>query len=162
MCGGFAYQKKDPETGAIVLKKVFFPIPGVQVPVWDGEAWQWCQWGKRRGEDAEIDVPLTGWARLQSLKEGKWNHYQPKRVRIPAVRWMEKDAQRNSHWFEVPPERALLGVQIEKAARRFVYIVTRPAEAVYAEVHGRMPLLVAGEGACQHQVSLDFGRLEAV
>lgn len=145
MCGGFEYAVLDPETGQQVRRKVFFPIPHAKIPILTETGVQWTQWGKRKGEDPEIDVPVTGWARILSLKEGKWNQYQPSRVKIPAIRWMEKDAQKSSHWFEMDPTAAMLGIRIEKADRTFVYIVTRPAEGPFAQVHDRMPLLIQSD-----------------
>ncbi|MCE3234574.1 MAG: hypothetical protein K0Q50_754 [Vampirovibrio sp.] len=142
MCGGMEYRYTDPVTGEVIVRKAFFPIPKVKIPVITEEGPVFCQWGKRQGEDPEFDVPVTGWARLLSLKEGKWNRYQPRRVKVPALRWMEKDSQRQSHWFDLDPAQSLLGVLIEQRDERFVYIVTRPAETHFAEVHNRMPLLI--------------------
>ena len=145
MCGGMEYEIKDPKTGLVVRKKAFFPIPKVQIPVMDEQGIHWARWGKRKGEDPEIDVPVTGWARLISLKEGKWNHYQPRRVKIPALRWMEKDGAKTSHWFDMSPDHCLLGVEIERQwqgeSLRFVYVVTKPSSGLFADVHDRMPVL---------------------
>lgn len=137
------YQYIDPVTGEIKTRKAFFPVPKVRIPVITEEGPLLCQWGKRQGEDPDFDVPVTGWARLLSLKEGKWNRYHPRRVKIPALKWMEKDRQRESHWFELGARQSLLGVLIEQRDERFVYIVTRPAESHFADVHDRMPLLVS-------------------
>lgn len=146
MCGGMTYTTLDPATGEVKTRTVYFPIPRVQIPVMaiDGKsAVQFCQWGKRRDEDPELDAPITGWARLISLKEGKWNRYNPTRVLIPATRWMEKDANRQSHWFDMPAEQVILGVRLEVQGNAFVYMVTRPSQGLMAEVHERMPLLVS-------------------
>lgn len=144
MCGGLEYQYLDPVSGQMKTRKAYFPIPKVKIPVVieDNSEPEWVQWGKRQGEDPELDVPVTGWARLLSLKEGKWNRYQPRKVKIPALRWMEKDAEKQSHWFDMEPEKALLGVMLVQQGERFVYIVTRPATEHYAMAHHRMPLLV--------------------
>jgi hypothetical protein len=142
MCGGFSYTYKDPAFGEVKVRKVFFPIPHAQIPILDGREVKMVQWGKRQGEDPEFVVPVTGWARLNSLVEGKWNHYQPKRVRIPALTWMEKDPEKNSHWFEMEPDRYLLGVKIDKSERSFVYIVTREATGEFLKIHSREPMIV--------------------
>lgn len=145
MCGGLQYRLIDPTIGEIKERKVYFPIPKAQVPVLeDGLPVRLCRWGKRQGEDPDLDVPVTGWARLLSLKEGKWNRYKPRRVKIPALRWMEKDRHKQSHWFDLDPAMALQGVLIEAGGQEIVYVVTRPATGLFAEVHDRMPLLVAG------------------
>lgn len=144
MCGGFEYKYIDPVTGETKTRKAFFPIPKVKIPVITDEKaeLEWMQWGKRQGEDPELDIPVTGWARLMSLKEGKWNRYQPKKVHIPALRWMEKDPDKQTHWFDMEPEKAMLGVMLEQRGERFVYIITKPATDNYAIAHHRMPLLV--------------------
>jgi hypothetical protein len=144
MCGGIEYESIHPETGEVTLRKVYFPIPQARLPVIEPESplIKLCQWGRRKEETGHAPLPEGGWARLISLKEGKWNRYHPKKVRIPALRWMEKDATRKSHWFDLPPDQAILGVLIEIQDQHIVYVVTRPAEGSFAQVHRRMPFLV--------------------
>ena len=43
-----------------------------------------------------------GWARLDSIKAGKWEYCHPKPVLIPVQSFMEKDLDKKSHWFAVP------------------------------------------------------------
>jgi hypothetical protein len=149
MCGGLAFNQKDKSTGGLKLKKVFFPIPQVHIPVieagMDPDDPVMMQWGRRHGEDPEFssyELPVTGWARLSSLVEGKWNHYQPSKVRIPLVSWMEKDPEKKSHWFDVEPHQYLLGVKIQKHEKNYVYIVTKTASEAFQAIHNREPLLV--------------------
>lgn len=96
-------------------------------------------------------LPITGWARFQSLCEGKWNPYHPRWVRIPAIRWMEKDSERQSHWFDLKPDEGLLGVETtageggssgDVPPHRAVYIVTQEAPENLAWIHHRMPVVV--------------------
>lgn len=146
MCGGMEYQYTDPATGQILTRKVYFPIPRARIPViLEDEAPEpvitMCRWGRRQGEDPEFDVPVTGWARLLSLKEGKWNQYNPKRIKIPALRWMEKDDEKQSHWFNMTPDRAILGVLLENRGEHFAYVVTKPSIGLFADVHDRMPVV---------------------
>jgi hypothetical protein len=104
---------------------------------------------KTPGEDPDIDVPVTGWARFLSLKEGKWSRYNPKRVKIPALHWMEKDVHKQSHWFELDPAQAILGVMFEPQGERFAYAVTRPSSGGFVDFHDpRMPLFVRDDGLC--------------
>ena len=154
MCGGMEYRYVDPVTGEVKTRKTYFPIPKAQIPVlpYDFErlddpqavlqAQTFCRWGKRKQEDDGDDVPVTGWARLLSLKEGKWNQYEPKKVKIPAVRWMEKDARWQSHWFDLPEGQCLLGVTLERQGERFVYVVTKTASEELSGVHERMPFVL--------------------
>ncbi len=143
MCGGIQVDAQDAKTGHKKSKAIYFPIPHAQIPVLtETGKRQWLQWEKRKGEDPELDIPVTGWARLLSLKEGTWNRYHPKRVLIPALGWMEKDAQRQSHWFDLESNTGILGIRIDMDGRGFVYVVTRPAQGEYRAVHHRMPLIV--------------------
>jgi putative SOS response-associated peptidase YedK len=141
MCGGVEYVYQNPGTGETVNRKTYFPIPAAEIPVLTESGIQLVRWGKRRGEDVGIDVPETGWARLQSLAEHKWDRYVPHRVKIPVLRWMEKDRQKQSHWFDVDPGTYLLGVQIDKPERSYVYVVTRQTQGDFAKIHDREPLL---------------------
>ena len=139
------YRYTDPATGQTVSRKTYFPMPGAQIPVREesGEV-HLLQWGCRTGEEGEgLDLPVTGWARLLSLSEGKWNRYRPRRVKIPARRWMEKDSARTSHWFELDEAEALLGVRIDRPEKSVVYVVTKPSvNTPFAGVHPRVPLIV--------------------
>lgn len=160
MCGGMSYQYIDPETGEIKTRKVYFPIPQAKVPIIQDETSgniTFCQWGKRNGEDEEFDVPVTGWARLISLKEGKWNQYNPSKVKIPAIAWMEKDSDRQSHWFDMDASHAILGVRLEQKGKAFVYVVTRPAEGEMSNIHERMPMLVPNPlPRSQHRINTNI------
>jgi putative SOS response-associated peptidase YedK len=147
MCGGLSFQTTgiSTETSAdapSIIKKVFFPMPQAQIPVLLDEGLAFRQWGKRRGEDDSFDVPQTGWARLDSIEAGKWSRYAPSQVLIPARSFMEKDEQKQSHWFQMPPNAFLLGLHIMSQDKSFVYIVTQPAEGAFQTIHERWPLVV--------------------
>jgi len=75
MCGGIKYTDKQNKTWT-----VYFPSPKAALPVLkkDGEI-EWVTWGKRKEEDTTA-FPNGGWARLDSIKEGKWQRYQPRPV----------------------------------------------------------------------------------
>ncbi len=146
MCGGFSYQPKEAKTGHETPKKIYFPIPYAQIPILSGDGdIRMVQWGKRKGEDEEFDVPQTGWARIESLVAHKWDKYHPSRVRIPALSWMEKDPARDSHWFDLQPDQYLLGVKIEVPEKAFVYVVTKPATEWFKPIHDREPMVVGPE-----------------
>jgi hypothetical protein len=62
---------------------VYFPSPKSALPVLkiNGEI-EWITWGRRK-EDDMPEFPNGGWARLDSIKEGKWQRYQPRPVLLP-------------------------------------------------------------------------------
>lgn len=143
MCGGFSYKHTDKITGEPIVRKVYFPIPHAEISVEEGEgAIRLVQWGRRKGEDEEFDIPVTGWARLDSIDAGKWKRYHPQQVRVPALSFMEKDTAKVSHWFEMKPETYLLGLEIVRDERSFVYIVTNPAQGPFKEIHDRWPVII--------------------
>jgi len=78
MCGGVKYTDKQNKTWT-----VYFPSPKAALPVLkkDGEI-EWVTWGKRKEENVPA-FPNGGWARLDSIKEGKWQRYQPRPVLLP-------------------------------------------------------------------------------
>ena len=62
MCGGIEYQDQ----------KIYFPQPDARLPVRlrDGQV-TWITWGRRKDE-AIGKFPNGGWARLNSIKSGRW------------------------------------------------------------------------------------------
>ena len=79
---------------------VYFANPKASLPVKlaDGQI-KLFTWGRRQMQSGTL--PLGGWARLQSIYQGKWNSYMPKPVRLPIVKFMEKDFEGNTHLYDV-------------------------------------------------------------
>jgi len=86
MCGGVAYLN-----GSEVVR-AYFPNPEARLPVLrrDGEI-ELVRWGRRESDKECLTLPRGGWARLDSLRAGKWDRWFPKPIRIPALSYMEKD-----------------------------------------------------------------------
>ncbi len=63
---------------------VYFARPKAMLPVrlHSGEI-VLATWGRRQQENSEM--PLGGWARLESIHGGKWSQYLPKPVRYPGL-----------------------------------------------------------------------------
>jgi hypothetical protein len=57
-------------------------------------------WGRHKNQAGEL--PLGGWARLESIYQGQWDIYSPKPVKLPIIKFMEKDFEGITHWYEVP------------------------------------------------------------
>lgn len=96
-------------------------------------------WGNRDKRDSKL--PHTGWCRVESLSEGKWNWLHPKEVEIPAERGLEKGV-----WFSVPGH-AIRGVLVEDTAgARHAYMLTQAATEKYRQMtgHDREPVFVGG------------------
>ena len=91
-------------------------------------------WGNR---DKDTPLPQTGWARLNSVTEGKWAYLKPERVIIPVTFGVEK-----GRWFKI--DNGIEGVTVQRDGARRVYMLTDDADEEYiAETrHERMPVLV--------------------
>lgn len=79
-------------------------------------------WGRRTGEHSQL--PLGGWAALESVQSGKWDFYRPKPVKIVVTKFMEEDFEGRSLWFDVTAGYWLQGLLIQEALEQRVYIVT--------------------------------------
>jgi len=106
----------------------------------DGEI-EWVTWGKRNEEDA-LAFPNGGWARLDSIKEGKWQRYQPRPVLLPIQSFMEKDAEKVSHWFNLQPGQLVQGLLTVNNAQPRVYVVTTDTPDEYNFIHDRWPRII--------------------
>ena len=143
MCCGGIYL--DITTNKLI--KVFFPIPNILIPVVDlNGTYELCQWGQRESDKNLIkELPITGWARLESLDKLYWTRHNLQKVLIPFKSFFEKDKNDPSYpknkatEFELQKEQALLGVLIENPIRNVVYVVTEP---IKNWIHDRHPLIV--------------------
>jgi len=119
MCGGIKYTDQQKKTWT-----VYFPSPKAALPVIKktGEI-EWVTWGKRKEEDVPY-FPNGGWARLDSIKAGKWQRYHPVPVLLPVNSFMEKDHEKVSHWFEMKPDEVIQGLLTVHDDVARVYIVT--------------------------------------
>ncbi len=83
-------------------------------------------WGRRIGECG--DLPVGGWATLESIKQGRWDQFFPKSVKIPIHKFMEQDVESRSLWFDVTMGYWLQGLLIQRDSEQRVYIVTLTPE----------------------------------
>jgi hypothetical protein len=122
--------------------KVFFPNPKAALLV-DPETDLWLPWGRRKEQPG--DWPEGGWARQESLAKPYWRRWRPVHVIVRPVRWMEKDRQRASHWFELAEGQGILCLRLEAAPGTPLYVVTSVATGDYlADIHERRPVIVGG------------------
>lgn len=132
MCGGVEYQGI----------KVYFPNPKARLPVRlkDGGV-TWVAWGSRNRADHTF--PNGGWARLESIKSGKWKAWHPRPVLIVCDRFMEKDENGTSHWIDVDPCLMIQGLIAEREEKQLIYVVTEAPPSNYSWIHDRWPRLVS-------------------
>lgn len=137
MCGGVKYIDKSGKEW-----KVYFPNPKAALPVIkkDGDV-EWVTWG-RREEEPDRRFAMGGWARLSSIKEGKWERYSPIPVKIPVQSFMEKDESKTSHWFDLKSDQALQGLLTIQTDQKRVYVVTTDTPEEFSYIHDRWPRII--------------------
>lgn len=134
MCGSVLYEQHGQEV------RIGFPNPGARLPVIrrHGNP-ELVVWGRRRDEVGKL--PCGGWARLESIKAGRWDRWQPQPVRLQLSGFMERDIQGDSHWFELSSGQWIQGLVARDGAERRVYVVTVTPEMPEA-VHERWPRII--------------------
>ena len=137
MCGGAKYTDNNGKEW-----KIYFPNPKAALPVVTSNSnIEWLKWGKRREELAPGFIQ-GGWARLNSIREGKWARFHPKPIQLAVTSFMEKDEQKVSHWIDVPEDMAIQGLLASVNDEVRLYVVTEDTPSEYAWVHDRWPRLI--------------------
>lgn len=147
MCGGARFKIKNiPEQelkkyySPELVKKFktvgaaesFFWQKNAVLPVKGKNGEQLMLWGNK---DKALKLPKTGWAKLESLKAGKWDYLHPKIADLPLDKGYEKKV-----WFDLP--KGAKGIVVEKNKQERVYLLTQAADAEYKKEtgHDREPL----------------------
>ena len=91
-------------------------------------------WGSR---DKDAPFPNTGWARLESIEQGKWRHLKPRPALIPVSFGVEK-----GRWFTI--KHGIAGLIVERDGQERIFMLTREASPEFLEAtrHDRMPVLI--------------------
>ena len=151
MCGGIAFKinrisKKElsryysekeidkiEQTGEA---QSFFWSKKPVLPVERDKKVELIDWGNR---EKEIDFPKTGWAKQESITDGKWNYLKPEFVKIPVEQGFEKGI-----WFK-PKTNEFQGLVVARDKIKKVYMVTKPATQDYLKLtkHNREPVEIA-------------------
>lgn len=138
MCGGVYYSHQGQDV------RVYFPNPKAQLPVRiRGGGIELLPWGRRKDQKGEL--PLGGWARLDSIYAGRWDRWFPVPVKLPIKQFMEKDLEGSSHWYDLTPGQWIQGLVARDGHEQRVYVVTVEPQLADA-VHDRWPRLVNGQG----------------
>ena len=139
MCGGVKFQHAGQ------LLTVYFPNPKAVLPVALKQGGhELVTWGRRKEQAGEL--PPGGWARLDSIKSGKWDKYFPKPVRINVQEFMEKDNNKKSHWYPLVKGSWIQGLIVWEREERRVYVVTiTPELPEQRAVHNRWPRIMLTE-----------------
>lgn len=103
-------------------------------------------WGRRENENSEM--PLGGWVRLSTIKNKKnsrWKMYSPKPVQIPVDKFMEKNFEGQSCWYEITKGKCIQGLLAQERNEYRLYIVTIDPEDLL-NTHYRWPHIIINKG----------------
>jgi hypothetical protein len=140
MCGGARYIDKTGKDW-----KIYFPNPKAALPVQrEGNEIEWVKWGVRSEEQNVFHGFVSGgWARIDSIEAGKWDRCRPERVKLAVIAFMEKGANRVSHWIDVPKGTAIDALIVTIEDERRLYIVTENTPLFFSWIHDRWPRLIS-------------------
>jgi hypothetical protein len=135
MCGGAYFEYKGE-----VLRQ-YFPNPKAVLPVLKSDGGiVLMPWGRRQQQVGNL--PLGGWARLDSIYGGRWDKYFPKPIKMPVLSFMEKDFEGQSHWYDLNKGQFIQGLLARNNNEQRIYVVTIEPEIEDAHIHNRWPRVV--------------------
>lgn len=135
MCGGVYYTNKGQES------RVYFPNPKAVLPVIEKDkSIVLLPWGRRKEQQGNL--PMGGWARLDSIYAGRWDKWFPVPVKIAVTQFMEKDIEGSSHWFDITKGQFIQGLIARDKYEQRVYVVTITPELEDA-IHDRWPRILS-------------------
>ncbi len=79
-------------------------------------------WGRRKFQQGVL--PFGGCAQLDSIYAGRWDKWFPVPVKIRVQRFMERDMEGHTHWFDLPKGKWIQGLVARERYERRVYVVT--------------------------------------
>lgn len=136
MCGGVLYEYGGREV------RTYFPNPRAVLPTRTrtGDA-TLLPWGRRRQQAG--DLPLGGWARLESIYGGRWDRWFPVPVKLPIHGFMEKDMEGHECWYSLIKGQWIQGLVARSGYEQRLYVVTVEPELEDA-IHDRWPRIMLG------------------
>ncbi len=128
MCSGIEYQD-----ALLTWQNTPVKLP---VLLRNGEI-AWLRWGELHGTQSPfVHGPC---ARLDSIQSGKWDRYQPRPVKIPLTRYMERDSRGAPCWIKVGPGQHLQGLVATWQGEQRLYVVTVETPKKFRHVQQRWP-----------------------
>jgi hypothetical protein len=136
VCGGVLYRCNGEQI------RTLFPNPHAMLPVRkrDGSV-ELLPWGRRKRQQGSL--PLGGWARHESIQEGRWDKWNPIPVKLVIDEFMEQDIEGIDRWYAVTEGKWIQGLVATWDLERRVYVVTITPHMDDA-IHGRWPRILAG------------------
>ncbi|MFH0825607.1 MAG: hypothetical protein V2B18_22865, partial [Pseudomonadota bacterium] len=75
-----AHQLEGTGPDGLLVSAFWSPHP--VLPIQTKDTTHLCDWGNR---DKHLRLPLTGWTKIESLSDGRWNWLKPAPAIIPAL-----------------------------------------------------------------------------
>ncbi|HSG10546.1 MAG TPA: hypothetical protein VLB10_02230 [Gammaproteobacteria bacterium] len=136
MCSGVYYSCNGQDT------RVYFPNPAACLPARTRNGCiQQLPWGRRSTQAGQL--PLGGWARLDTIYAGRWDRWFPVPVKVPVKSFMEKDMEGHMRWYDLTRGQWIQGLVARHRHERRIYIVTLTPEMADA-IHDRWPRILCG------------------
>ncbi len=138
LCHGVSYREADDTV------RVYFNADQAALPVKmrSGRHSQ-LPWGGKAEDPGSL--PFGGWASLESIHAGRWEAWRPRPVKIAASGYVQKDAEGESHYFELETGANLQGLMAEDREQQVIYLVTIQSPKAYRHISPRWPRLVSEE-----------------
>ncbi len=106
------------------LRKSFFTNSIAKLPVVASfERIKFVPWGRRELEQ-KIDLPVGSSLLREDILNGKYDSFSPKAVRLPILKFLEKDCKGTHHWYEVIKGSFMQGVLLGYNDELRVYVIT--------------------------------------
>lgn len=120
----------------------YFPQPYAELPVKkrDGSLIL-LPWGRRQHQAGNL--PLGGWAWLDSIEAGKWDGFFPRPVKLAVQCFMERDIEDKGHWFEIVKGQCIQGLVARYDQEVRVYVVSQAIKGEEA-IFPRWPRILFG------------------
>ncbi len=96
-------------------------------------------WGRRRNQAGKL--PLGGWARLDAIRAGRWDHWLPIPVKLPITAFVELDIEGRAHRYPLSRGQWVQGLVARTRHEQRVYVVTIVPEQEDA-LHDRWPRIL--------------------
>lgn len=119
MCVGICYKTAER------LIITHFAEPKASLPVQTkSQKIELISWGRRRREPGKL--PLGGWITLPAIKQGQWDYYFPKAIKIPVLKFLEQDIEGQLRWFDVTAGHWIQGAILKDndEIRAYIVIIT--------------------------------------
>lgn len=101
---------------------------------------QLVPWGRRKEEVGVL--PLGGWLSKVSLEKGSFDHFFPKPVKIPVIKFMEYTVEDQPEWFDITNGYWIKGILLRDNHEQRVYTATLTPEMPNTPF-SRWPIILA-------------------